>query len=35
MGFFDKLFSGLSKTRANMEELEEIFKNFSRWKRCS
>ena len=31
MGFFDKLFSGLSKTRANMEELEEIFKNFSRW----
>ena len=31
MEFFDKLFSGLSKTRANMEELEEIFKNFSRW----
>ena len=25
MGFFDKIFSGLSKTRNNMEELEELF----------
>jgi len=28
MGFFDKMFSGLSKTRKNIEELEEIFRNF-------
>ena len=28
MGLFDKMFSGLSKTRKNMEELEEIFRNF-------
>ena len=28
MGFFDKLFSGLSKTRVNMEDLEEIFQNY-------
>lgn len=28
MGFFDKMFSGLSKTRKNMEELEEVFRNF-------
>ena len=28
MGFFDKLFSGLSKTRVNMEDLEEIFRNY-------
>ena len=24
MGFFDKIFSGLTKTRTNMEELEEL-----------
>ena len=29
MGLFDKLFSGLSKTRSNMEELEELFQEFS------
>ena len=29
MGLFDKLFHGLDKTRANMEELEELFRNFS------
>ena len=28
MGFFDKLFSGLTKTRSNMEDLEEIFRNY-------
>ena len=28
MGFFDKLFTGLSKTKRNLEELEEIFQEF-------
>ena len=28
MGFFDKIFSGLKKTRNNLEELEEIFQEF-------
>ncbi len=28
MGFFDKIFSGLTKTRGNMEELEEIFQDY-------
>ena len=28
MGIFDKMFSGLTKTRNNMEELEELFKEF-------
>ena len=28
MGFFDKIFSGLTKTRTNMGELEELFKNY-------
>ena len=28
MGFFDKMFSGLSKTRKNMVELEEIFQDY-------
>lgn len=28
MGFFDKIFGGLSKTRNNLEELEEIFQNY-------
>ena len=28
MGFFDKIFSGLTKTRTNLEELEEIFRSF-------
>jgi len=28
MGFFDKIFTGLTKTRNNLEELEEIFQNF-------
>lgn len=28
MGFFDKLFSGLSKTRHNLEDLEEIFQDY-------
>ncbi len=28
MGFFDKLFNGLSKTKRNLEELEEIFQEF-------
>ena len=28
MGFFDKIFSGLKKTRSNLEELEEIFQQF-------
>ena len=29
MGFFDKMFSGLSKTRNNMAELEELFQNYA------
>ena len=28
MGFFDKIFSGLSKTRNNMVELEELFQGY-------
>ncbi len=28
MGFFDKMFSGLSKTRKNMVELEELFQDY-------
>ena len=28
MGFFDKLFSGLTKTRKNMQELEALFENY-------
>ncbi len=28
MGIFDKMFSGLSKTRKNLQELEEIFQEF-------
>ena len=28
MGFFDKMFSGLTKTRVNLEELEEIFREY-------
>lgn len=28
MGLFDKMFSGLSKTRDNMEDLEEIFQHY-------
>ena len=28
MGFFDKIFSGLTKTRTSLEELEEIFRSF-------
>ena len=28
MCFFDKMFSGLSKTRKNIEELEEVFRNY-------
>lgn len=28
MGFFDKMFSGLTKTRKNIEELEEVFRNY-------
>ncbi len=28
MGFFDKMFSGLSKTRKNIEDLEEVFVNY-------
>jgi len=28
MGFFDKIFSGLSKTRKNMVELEELFQDY-------
>ena len=28
MGFFDKMFSGLTKTRVNLEELEEIFQEY-------
>ena len=29
MGFFDKIFSGLSKTRGNMQELEELFRDYA------
>lgn len=29
MGFFDQMFSGLSKTRNNMAELEELFQNYA------
>lgn len=29
MGLFDKIFSGLSKTRSNMAELEELFQDYS------
>ncbi len=29
MSFFDKIFSGLSKTKANLIELEELFQNYS------
>lgn len=29
MGFFDKIFSGLSKTRNNLAELEEIFRDYA------
>ena len=29
MGFFDKIFSGLSKTRNNMAELEELFQDYA------
>ncbi|MCR5663922.1 MAG: signal recognition particle-docking protein FtsY [Oscillospiraceae bacterium] len=29
MGFFDKIFSGLTKTRKNMQELEELFQDYS------
>lgn len=28
MGFFDKFFSGLTKTRSNMEDLEELFQGY-------
>ncbi len=28
MGFFDKIFSGLTKTRINLEDLEEVFRNY-------
>ena len=28
MGFFDKIFSGLTKTRVKMEDLEQIFQNY-------
>ena len=29
MGFFDKIFSGLTKTRKNMVELEELFQDYA------
>ena len=29
MGFFDKIFGGLSKTKANMVELEELFQDYA------
>ena len=29
MSFFDKIFSGLTKTKANMAELEELFQHYS------
>ena len=35
MGFFDKMFSGLSKTRKNMVELEEIFQDYQPDKEAS
>ena len=28
MGFFDKIFSGLTKTRVKMEDLEQIFQDY-------
>ena len=28
MGFFDKMFAGLGKTRQNIEELGELFANY-------
>ena len=28
MGFFDKMFSGLTKTRKHIEQLEEVFRNY-------
>lgn len=28
MGFFEKMFSGLTKTRKNIEDLEEVFRNY-------
>ena len=28
MGFFEKIFSGLTKTRSSLEELEEIFRGY-------
>ena len=28
MGFFDKIFGGLTKTRLNLEDLEEIFQSY-------
>ena len=29
MGFFDKMFSGLAKTRNNMIQLEELFQDYA------
>ncbi len=29
MGFFDKIFTGLSKTRNNLEDLEELFQDYA------
>ena len=29
MSFFEKIFSGLTKTKANLAELEELFQNYS------
>lgn len=29
MGFFDKIFSGLTKTRGNLAELEELFRDYA------
>lgn len=29
MGFFDKIFSGLTKTRSNLAELEELFQDYA------
>ena len=29
MGLFDKLFTGLSKTRSNLDELEELFRDYA------
>ena len=28
MGIFDKMFSGLTKSRKNLEDLEELFRDF-------